>query len=112
MMDIEGPITVSVVDLEEPGKRELHIAFKPDFQSLTLEQQGSEFSDYVDNLKQQSTQSDAASAEQQGIMTILQVAEQLLPHIKSGEIPLMETIVIELYQQPGLADLIKQNEMH
>jgi len=111
-MDIEGPISVSVVDLEVPGKRELHISFMPEFQSLTLEQQGSEFSVYVDNLKPQFRQSEEGSAEQQGIMTILQVAEQLLPHILSGEIPLMETIVIELYQQPGLADLIKQNEIH
>ncbi|HED15865.1 MAG TPA: hypothetical protein ENI64_03460 [Gammaproteobacteria bacterium] len=111
-MSIEGPLSVSVTEMEEPGKRELHISFNPDFQSLALEQQGSEFSNYVDRLKQQSSQSDADSAEQQGIMTILQIAEQLLPHIQSGEIPLMETIVIEIHQQPGLADLIKQNEMH
>lgn len=111
-MNIEGPISVSVVDLEEPGKRELQITFNPDFRSLTLEQQGSTFCDYVDSLRQQSIQSDAGSAEQQGILTILQVAEQILPHIQAGDIPLMETIVIELHQQPGLEDLIKQNEMH
>jgi len=111
-MAIEGPISVSAVNLEEPGKRELHISFNPEFQALTLEQQGAEFSTYVTRLKQQSVESEADSAEQQGIMTILQVAEQLLPHILSGEIPLMETIVIEIHQQPGLADLIRQNEMH
>jgi len=79
---------------------------------LTLEQQGSDFSKYVNNLKQQYNQSEANSAEQQGIMTILQVAEQILPHIQAGEIPLMETIAIEVFQQPGLEDLIKQNEVH
>ena len=79
---------------------------------MTLEQQGSDFSKYVNNLKQQYNQSEANSAEQQGIMTILQVAEQILPHIQAGEVPLMETIVIELFQQPGLEDLIKQNEVH
>jgi len=111
-MDIEGPISVSAVDLEEPGKRELHITFTSDFQSSTLEQQGIVFSNYVDNLQQQSIQLDDDSAEQQGILTILQVAEQLLPHIQSGEIPLQETIIIELHQQPGLADLIRQNEIY
>ncbi len=111
-MAIEGPISVSVTDLEDPGKRELHISFKPEFQSLTLEQQGSEFSQYVENLKLQYQQAEANSSEQQGVMTILQVAEQLLPHIQTGEIPLMETIVIEMHQQPGLDDLIKQTEIH
>ena len=37
-----------------------------------------------------------------------QVCEQLLPHIEGDEIPLSETLVVEIAQTPGidLADLL------
>ena len=44
----------------------------------------------------------------QGVMVIQQICEQLLPHIEVGDIPLAETLVVEVQRTPGvnLVDLL------
>ena len=111
-MEIEGPIEIGVVDQPETGVRELHIRFREAFRQLELADQGREFAVYLEDLKRQSQAAPEGSAEQRGILTVMQIVEQLLPHIQSGEIPLSETLVVEIQHQPTIDDLIRQNSTH
>jgi len=94
-MEIQGPFTIAVNDNSETGLRELHLGFKPAFQNQPLDERIQATSDYLDSLQKDiSAESDANN--QQGMMTILQIVQQLLPHLKSDEIPLEETIIVEI----------------
>ena len=94
-MLIEGPLNIQIVDNSDSGSRELHLSFSPEFQSLDLAARTSDFQNHITTLQQQSQATEDA-ATQQGMLTILQISEQLLPHIESDEMPLSETIVIEI----------------
>ncbi|MCW9014141.1 MAG: hypothetical protein OQL06_10185 [Gammaproteobacteria bacterium] len=94
-MLIEGPFHIQIVDNSDAASRELHLSFSPEFQKLDHESRIKDFRDHITALQQQS-QASEDSATQQGILTILQISEQILPHIESDEVPLSETIVIEI----------------
>lgn len=94
-MEIQGPFTISINDNSETGLRELHFGFKPGFQQLELAERLTTLKDYVTSLN-----TDIAAEKdpnnQQGMILIAQVVEELSPHIESNEIPLEETIIIEI----------------
>jgi len=94
-MEIQGPFTVAVNDNNETGLRELHLGFKPAFQQLSLDERLVHLKDYLQTLEQD-IQSETDANNQQGMLTILQIAQQLQPHLQSDEIPLDETIIIEI----------------
>lgn len=94
-MQIEGPFNIRVVTNEDSQTRELQLSFNAAFQQKTLQQRLEEFRQHIVDL-QHSIQDTDDEASQQGMLTILQISEQLLPHLEADEIPLEETIVIEI----------------
>ena len=94
-VEIQGPFTIAVNDNSETGLRELHLGFKPAFQQQNLQNRISAVKTYLHELQSDiETENDANN--QQGMITILQISQELLPHLESDEIPLDETIVIEI----------------
>ena len=71
--------------------------FTDSFQHLDHENRVAEFNDHINILRQQIQTTDDP-ATQQGMLAILQISEELLPHLVDDEIPLEETIVIEIGQ--------------
>lgn len=107
-MEIEGPIRVAVVEPSPEGNYELHIRFTEEFQQQDLAQQGPTFRDYLGQLYQDVRQPDLDDRTRQGMLLIQQVCEQLLEPIESGDLPLSETLVVEIQRTPGinLSDLL------
>jgi len=106
-MDINGPIKVGVVEPSPEGNYELHINFTDDFKATGLAAQGEAFRAYLAELGA-ALKNDLDGRDAQGVMLIQQVCEQLRPHVEAGEIPLSETLVIEVQRTPGvnLTDLL------
>jgi hypothetical protein len=96
-MIIDAPFKIGILD-SVTGGRELHLDFTEEFRHLNIAQQADEFNNYIHGLINQISRLDEDDANRQGMITIRQIAEQLLPHIEANEIPLEETIVIELQQ--------------
>lgn len=94
-MEIQGPFTISVNDNSDSGLRELHLGFKPAFQQLELKQRIENLKEYVADLHS-GINSEADTTNQQGMLTILQVVQELSPHLEADEIPLGEIIIIEI----------------
>lgn len=94
-MEIQGPFTIAVSDNSETGLRELHIGFKPAFQQQELSIRLSTIKAYLVEL-QKTIEAETDANNQQGMITIMQVAQELMPHLETDEIPLNETIVIEI----------------
>jgi hypothetical protein len=105
-MQIEGPFSINVVDKSDSQSRELHLTFTDEFQKSSLEDRVAEFKNHLTQL-QQNIQSTESDAEKQGMLTILQIAEQILPHVETDEIPLQETIVIEIGPSSPFDDLLR-----
>jgi len=78
------------------GGRELHLSFKPEFRILNLQQQSASFQDFIKTLINEIYKLDEADVNRQGMTTILQICEQLQPHVDANELPLEETIVVNI----------------
>ncbi len=111
-MLIEGLFTLEIIDNTETSLREIHINFVPEYRSSDVEQQTLKLSNYVKELEARLLTLDQESQEYQGMMTIVQFVESLYPYIAKSEIPLEETIVIEIEQASSLSALINQNPLH
>ena len=101
-MLIEGPIQVGIVQKADGLGRELHLAFTDEFQALPLAEQGAGLRAYVEDLRDMIDDQEDDATERQGMLTILQIAEQLLPHVAAGEVALEETIVVEVQPEFSL----------
>ena len=113
-MEIQGLFKIE--SMEDPNKRtrELHFTFAQEFKSLAQEQRNSSLEKYILLLKSDMEKTED-SASKQGMLTILQISEQLLPHIKANEIPLEETLVVEMgerAQGSSLTDLINRAKIN
>jgi len=107
-MEINGPIKVGVVEPSPQGNYELHIDFVDEFKAADLSVQGEQFRAYLAELGA-ALKGDLDGRDAQGVMLIQQICEQLKPHVEAGEIPLTETLVIEVQRTPGvnLTDLLR-----
>ncbi|MDH5570744.1 MAG: transcriptional regulator [Gammaproteobacteria bacterium] len=94
-MQIAGPFTIKVIDNAGTQSRELQLAFTAAFQALPLAERSRKFADYIQSLQADILATDDPQ-NQQGMLTIQQICEQLLPHIQDDQLPLDETIVIEM----------------
>lgn len=94
-MEIQGPFTIAVNDNSETGLRELHLGFKPAFQQQDLQSRLASIQTYLAEL-QKNIEAETDANNQQGMITIMQVSQELFPHLQTDEIPLDETIVIEI----------------
>ena len=94
-MLIEGPLNISIVETET-GDRELHLKFTPEFKALKLNQQCDSFHEFIHYMKTEIDVLEESDPNRHGMLTIQQIAEQLLPHIESNEIPLEDAIVVNI----------------
>ncbi len=110
-MDIEGPFKISVLDDPNQSGWELHLDFSTAFRALEQDRQGEQFAEYLRTLGNAISERDDSDKDFSGMLIVQQIAEQLHPHIVSGEIPLSETLVIEIAQQQGISiqDLMSGN---
>lgn len=94
-MQIEGPFTIRVVDNTDKQSRELQLSFTQDYRTQQTEARIEAFRQYIVNLHNAVDQ-ESDPDTQQGMLMILQISEELMPHIEADEIPLNEMIVIEM----------------
>ena len=94
-MEITGPLNIGVLD-NDSGGREIHLSFKADFRILNLQQQSQSFQEFIKTLINEIHTLDEADTNRLGMTTILQICEQLQPHIDANELPLEETIVVNI----------------
>ncbi len=80
-MEIEGPLKFGIVTQDNSLDREIHVDFTDTFQNLNLREQTQVFHAYIMQLKSQSEAIVDENSERQGMLVILQIAEQLAPHI-------------------------------
>jgi hypothetical protein len=95
-MEIAGPLTIGVVDKLDGVGRELHIGFTEEFRRLPLRDQGDLFAAYVADLGETAWALREDDPDRPGILLVHQIAEQLLPHVVSGDLALGDAIVVEL----------------
>lgn len=95
-MLIEGPLQISIVDTDT-GDRELHLKFTAEFKALKQDQQCDSFHEFIHYMKTEIDVLEESDPNRQGMLTIQQVAEQLLPHIESNEIPLEDAIIVNIH---------------
>ena len=105
-MNIEGPINIGVVDDPAQPGRELHLAFRPEFQQLERDARVAEFETYIKDLGARIATEPEHSPDRQGMLVVQQIAEHLLPHLRADDIPLEETIIIEIRPEMSLGSLL------
>jgi hypothetical protein len=94
-MIIEGPLKIEVIDNDQ-GSRELHLDFTDEFRSMNQAQQSEAFHEFILYLKGEIGVLEDKDPNRKGMLMIAQISEQLLPHIEANEIPLEETVVVNL----------------
>jgi len=107
-MDTQGPFRIQTLEDSTKRIRELHFTFTTEFQAMKLENQIIAFEDYLSQLKLDIGKTNDL-AIREGMFTVLQISEQLFPHIKDSELPLEETIIVEMGEQTegtSLTDLV------
>jgi len=92
----EAPFTAALVEQDNSKLRKLELNFPAEFQQLDVTAQGAAIAAYITVLHQQSYAAEDGSREQQGMLIVLQIAEQMLPHIQAGEMDLSQTIDVEV----------------
>ena len=107
-MEINGPFKIGTLQ-NDMGGHELHLDFTAGFRAMNSAQQADAFQNYIKSLINEISRLDENDANRQGMLTILQVAEQLMPHIQANEIPLEETIVISLQQDHPFGNITLQS---
>lgn len=109
-MLIEGPMNITISDPADGQGKVLVILFTPEFQALPLGEQGRQFQDYMAMLTGHINGQDPVDGKNRaGMAIIYQFAEQLLPHIVSGDLALEERIVLQIRQESqavALTDLL------
>lgn len=98
-MLIEGPLKVAIAEPADGNGKILVIEFQNDFQQLESSQQGSRFKEYLKNLDGDIAALDVNSRDRAGMLIIQQIAEQLMPHIDSGDLALEENITVQIRQE-------------
>ncbi|MCW8830827.1 MAG: transcriptional regulator [Gammaproteobacteria bacterium] len=104
-MLIKGPLNISIIDTDT-GERELHLKFSPEFKTLKLNQQCDAFHEFLHYLKTEIDILEDSDPNRHGILTIQQIAEQLLPHIEANEIPLEDAIVVNIHPDTPFGNLV------
>ena len=109
-MQIEGPLKIEIAEPADGQGKILVIAFQPDFQSLSVAEQSTRFRDYLATLDHYINQVlPEGDANRAGMLVVQQIAEQLLPHIDTGELALEETMTVQIRQSDqvvALTDLL------
>lgn len=98
-MLIEGPLKIAIAEPEDGLGKVLVIGFQPEFQSSDLVTQVSQFRAYLAELKGHIESPQTIDERNRaGMLIVQQIAEQLLPHIESGDLALDETMTVQIRQ--------------
>ena len=98
-MLIEGPLNIAIAEPADGQGKILVIGFQPEFQQLDLPEQSRRFRAYLEMLGGSVTGSDRIDERNRaGMLIVQQIAEQLLPHIESGDLVLEETMTVQIRQ--------------
>lgn len=89
-----APFDISVYD-PSPELREMHLSFTKAFQQMDVEQRLESMRGYIEFMVIQSKSASDEGA-QRGLMMVIELTEQLLPHIQSDSMPLQETLIVEM----------------
>lgn len=103
-MEIKGPLKIGVIDNDD-GSRELHLDFTDEFRSFKPEKQSEEFHEFLLYLRSEIDILEENDPNHQGMLTILQICEQVQPRLDANEIPLDETIVVTLDASKPFGDI-------
>jgi hypothetical protein len=95
-MEMAGPFRISIKTDDNNVGNELHLDFTNEFRKLDPIARTQEFNRYLDVLREEVSRREDDTRERQGMFTVLQIAEQLAPHIAADEIVLNETIIVEI----------------
>jgi len=112
-METQGPFRIQTLEDSTKRIRELHFTFTPEFQNMDHESQILEFNNYTDQLKLDIGKTNDP-AIREGMFTVLQISEQLFPHLKNNDLPLEETIIVEMGEQTegtSLSNLINNAKL-
>ncbi|MDT8452968.1 MAG: transcriptional regulator [Gammaproteobacteria bacterium] len=107
-MLIEAPLNISVIDTDTGG-RELHLKFTPEFKALKQDQQRDSFHEFIHYLKTEIDVLEESDPNRHGMLTIQQIAEQLLTHIEANEIPLEDAIVVNIQPDTTFGNILNQS---
>ncbi len=107
-MEISGPFKIGTMQ-NDMGGNELHLDFTQEFRAMNLAQQIDTFKNYIAELINDIAQLEESEPDRRGMIMILQIAEQMLPHIEANEIPLEETIVVGLQQDNPFGTITLQS---
>lgn len=113
-MNTTGPFKIEYTEDSMAGIRELHFTFTGLFRSLALEQRITTFEAYMNQLIYDIDKTDSLS-NRQGLITILQICQQLLPHLQANEIPLEQTIIVEMGETTegkSLSELLNDSRLN
>ncbi|MCB1830051.1 MAG: transcriptional regulator [Chromatiaceae bacterium] len=98
-MLIEGPLNIAIAEPADGQGKILVIGFQPEFQQLDLAGQSRQFNAYLEMLEESITGDDQIDERNRaGMLIVQQIAEQLLPHIESGDLALEETMTVQIRQ--------------
>ena len=98
-MQIEGPLRIEIAEPADGQGKILVMGFPAEFQALSVAEQSAQFRNYLGLLNRNITQVlPENDANRAGMMVVQQIAEQLLPHIESGELALDETMTVQIRQ--------------
>jgi hypothetical protein len=103
----EGPLNISLMETDT-GTRELHIDFSSDFKTLNIPERVEEIKKVINHLRAEINLLEESDPNRQGMLMILQITEEMLPHIETDNISLEETIVGEIQNSNPFGDLLSQ----
>jgi len=92
-MAIKIPFNIGFND--DDGSRQLQLSFTAEFRRMEQPQRLKTYKDYMEQLIAQAQLAEDENS-QKGIITVLQIAEQLFPHLQAEQIPLEQTIIVEM----------------
>ena len=110
-MEIKGPLIISVQTDDTSMKRELHISFKPAFIQQSVSERVRELQSYMAQITKGILPLDDGDPNRAGMEAIYQVCANLIEFIRSDEIDLTETIIIEIEPTINLANFIMDRSL-
>ena len=103
----EGPLNISLMETDT-GARELHIDFTDDFKALKIPERVEEIKKVINHLKTEINILEEDDTERHGMSMVLQLTEEILPHIEIDNISLEETIVGDIQNDNPLGKILTQ----
>ena len=104
-MDINGPLSIKVINDTDSAGYQLLVDFTPAFRTLEHPAQGGEMRAYLRDLETEIDRRDEDDRNRAGMLMVHQIAESLLPYVESGELALEQTIVIQVGEDAPVVSL-------